>query len=86
VDPTYGLPLLAALGYSLHLVHQIALREKHKAHLLRRAIGGHKRIRFRMPARSPRSEMRAYDHPTTVMEAIGKTTQSQRGQFADVSR
>jgi hypothetical protein len=86
MDVMYGLPLLAGLAYSLHVVRRIALRDKRKAYFLRRATGGHQRMRFRKPARSPRSEMRAYDNPTTVAAEIRTTTASPAIGNADAPR
>lgn len=74
MDLAYGLPVLAALGYSLYVVHHVATRERRKAYLLRRAAGGSKPIRLRKRRPSPRSEMRACEDPTTMMEAIKTRT------------
>jgi hypothetical protein len=76
MEIVYALPLLAALFYALHVVRRIVKRNKARRRLLHSAIGGDARFRFRMPKRSPRSEMRANDDPSTVMKGAGTTTSS----------
>jgi len=75
MELTYGLPLLALLIFGLYNVHRMHKRSKAKRRLLRSAIGGGA-MRFKGPEASARSEMRAYDDPTTVMGNIRTTTSS----------
>jgi len=72
----YGLPTLAALAYAFRAVHRVATLNRRRALLLRRAVSGRRPIRFKDPRPSRRSEMRAYAHPTTVMNEIRTKTTS----------
>ncbi len=75
MELTYGLPLLALLIFGLHTVHRMHKRNKARRRLLHSAIGGDA-LKFKDPDPSARSEMRAYDDPTTVMGDIRTTTSS----------
>ena len=79
MELTYGLPLLAVLIYLLHTVHRFAKRNRATRRLLRSAIGGDA-LKFKDPDPSARSDMRAYDDPTTVMGNIRTTTSSPETQ------
>ncbi len=77
MEIVYAIPALATLFYALHVVRRIAKRNKARRRLLHSAIGGDAKFRFRRPKRSPRSEMRANDDPSTVMRGTGTITSSQ---------
>jgi hypothetical protein len=86
MEMTLGLPLLAGLLYALSVVRKIARRERLRRLQLRRSIGARAPFTFSKPAPSARSEMHAYDDPTTVMEQIRTTTSPARSTRAHKSR
>ena len=74
MEIVYAVPLLATLVFALYTVNRVAKRNRLRRRMLRSAIGGDKRpLRFK-DKESPRSEMRAYSDPSTVMGDIRTTT------------
>jgi len=75
MEIVYAVPLLAALVLALYTVNRVAKRNRLRRRMLHSAIGGDNRpLRFKDRASSPRSEMRAYSDPSTVMGEIRTTT------------
>ncbi len=75
MEIVYAVPLLATLVIALYTVNRVAKRNRLRRRMLRSAIGGDKRdFRFKDKASSPRSEMRAYSDPSTVMGEMRTTT------------
>ena len=70
MDIIYGLPIVAILAYALYAARRVARRERQRRKQMRRS-----RLADASPSVSERSEMRAYDNPTTFMDAV-TTTQS----------
>jgi hypothetical protein len=74
MDPVFAIPILALLVLALYTVNRVAKRNRLRKRMLNSAIGGNKRpLRFK-DKDSPRSEMRAYSDPSTVMGDIKTTT------------
>ena len=79
MEIVYAIPLLATLVLALYTVNRVAKRNRLRRRMLRSAIGGDKRaLRFK-DKESPRSEMRAYSDPSTVMGDIRTTTSAPGG-------
>ncbi len=68
MEIVYGIPVVAALVLALYAVRRVAKRDK-----LRRRRMRQSRLVRAEPAVSERSEMRAYDNPTTFMDAVTTT-------------
>lgn len=74
MDPIYAIPLLAVLIVALYTVNRVAKRNRLRRRLLNSAMGRDNRpLRFK-DKDSPRSEMRAYNDPSTVAGNIRTTT------------
>jgi len=71
---TLGVPLLVGLLYALSVVRRMARRERLRRLQLRRSTGAREPFTLSKPAQSPRSEMHAFNDPTTVMDQIRTTT------------
>jgi hypothetical protein len=82
MEIVYGLPVVAALVLALYAVRRVAKRDR-----LRRRRMHQSRLVREEPPMSERAEMRAYDNPTTFMDAV-TTTQAgmARGKGGDTSR
>jgi len=75
MEIVYAAPVLAMLVFALYTVNRVAKRNRLRRRMLRGAIGGDKRaLRFKNKESSPRSEMRAFSDPSTVMGEIRTTT------------
>jgi len=86
MEITLGLPLLVGLLYALSVVRKIGRRERLRRLQLQRSTGTCEPFTFSKPAQSARSEMHAYDDPTTVMDQIRTTTSPARTRRALKSR
>ncbi|MEP7183464.1 MAG: hypothetical protein ABI886_14890 [Betaproteobacteria bacterium] len=73
MDPIYGLGLLAVLVFGLAVVRRVARREKFRRYQLHRSLNRPLDMPTTTGRASRRSEMRADDDSTTVMERITKT-------------
>jgi len=86
MEMTLGLPLLAGLLFALGVVRKIGRRERLRKHRLRRSTGASEPFTSSKPPPSARSEMHAYDDPTTVMDQIRTTTSRAKATNAHKSR
>jgi len=86
MEMTFGVPLLVGLLYALGVVRKIGRRERLRKLQLRRSTGAREPMTLSKPTPSARSEMHAYDDPTTVMDQIRTTTSPARTRRALKSR
>ena len=71
---TLGVPLLVGLLYALSVVRRMARRERLRRLQLLRSTGAREPFTLSKPPKSARSEMHAFNDPTTVMDQIRTTT------------
>ena len=78
MDPAIGLPILAALAAGLVAVRMMIARRRRSLQAYTRTRD--ERLRKSKPKdrRSSRAEMRAHDHPTTVIDSIQKRPRDER--------
>jgi hypothetical protein len=75
MEIVYAVPILAMLVFALVTANRVAKRNRLRRRMLKSAIGGDKRaLRFKDKESSQRSEMRAFNDPSTVMGEIRTTT------------